>query len=90
MIPERINDYNWEAAFSFACGQPRAGCCSFATPEPILGLAVPATPFDREDVEEVIAAEDGIHDEKSWLGIFRLRDARFALVAAGCDYTGWD
>jgi hypothetical protein len=47
-------------------------------------------PFTREEVAEVIAAEDGQNDGDSWVGIFRLRDGRIGYLKAGCDYTGWD
>jgi hypothetical protein len=42
------------------------------------------------DVVEVIAAVEGEHDGAEWLAVVRLADGRYAVVAAGCDYTGWD
>jgi hypothetical protein len=47
-------------------------------------------PFTREEVSEVIAAEDGENDGDNWVGIFRLKDGRIGYLTAGCDYTGWD
>jgi hypothetical protein len=47
-------------------------------------------PFKREEVAEVIVAEEGEGDGDSWVGIFRLKDDRIGYLKAGCDYTGWD
>jgi hypothetical protein len=46
--------------------------------------------FDREDVAEVLATEDGENDSDNWVGVFLLKDGRYAYLTAGCDYTGWD
>lgn len=62
------------------------------------GVPVPAKPKDdvpldpvfREDVIRIHAIVDGIGDEQDWIGLFKLKDGRFATVVAGCDYTGWD
>lgn len=77
--PERVSDYDWGEAFAYA-----------ATPETYPGSAVLTTPFAREDVLVVIAAEDGEGDGASWVGVFLLKDGRFAVLRAGCDFTGWD
>jgi len=49
------------------------------------------------DVEEVVATDEGENEERNWLGVFKMkkgkdypREKRFAVVRAGCDYTGWD
>jgi hypothetical protein len=88
---ERLNDYNWKEAFG-AAGKDlytelgRQGCkpvvVQFAKP-------VSTEPFDREDVAEIIAIDDGENDGPNWIGVFRLKDGRYALIDAGCDYTGW-
>jgi hypothetical protein len=49
-----------------------------------------ADDFGIGDVAEVLRKEDGENDGPEWIGVFRLKDGRFAYVAAGCDYTGWD
>ncbi len=49
-----------------------------------------ADDFTREDVVAIIAHDDGEQDESDWLGLFVLRNGRFAALSAGCDYTGWD
>ena len=46
--------------------------------------------FDREDVVEIIAIDEGQNDEAPWVGIFKLSSGRFGFLKAGCDYTGWD
>lgn len=46
--------------------------------------------FSRSDVVEIIAAVNGENDAADWLGVFRLKDGRFAVASGGCDYTGWD
>jgi hypothetical protein len=84
-------NYDWRSVFSAACGHSQGGCYWSGTP-----MAVPPgsrcleIPFNIEDVVEVIASEDGEHDGDNWLGVFRLRDGRFGMVSAGCDYSGWD
>lgn len=75
---ERISDYDWEE--TFALSQP---------PEPTQGYGGGLEAFTREDVEEVIAAEDGENDGDHWEGVFRLKDGRFVFVSAWCDNTGW-
>lgn len=77
-IPPEISDYDWEQAFGFA------------SPDPIPGYAGSITAFTRQDVETIIAKDDGANDGPEWIGVFKLRDGRFACLRAGCDYTGWD
>lgn len=43
----------------------------------------------REDVAEVLGADDGENDGADWIGLFKLRDGRYLFLHAGCDYTGW-
>lgn len=47
-------------------------------------------PFAVDDVVDMKAAIPGHNDEDSWYWICELRDGRFFLVTASCDYTGWD
>lgn len=75
---DRISDYNWKEAFCLA--QP---------PKPVDGYNGSVDLFAREDVEHVVAAEDGENEGDSWEGVFRLKDGRFVFVSAWCDYTGW-
>lgn len=90
MLPE-LNDYDWAAAFAYA-GEPNG----YGSPDVILaapwldeGRVEPA-PFTREDVQRVIYMQAGENDAADWLGVFELKDGRFATLSAGCDYTGWD
>lgn len=34
--------------------------------------------------------EDGENDGEEWLCVGRLKDGRWFILSAGCDYTGWD
>ena len=49
-----------------------------------------ATEFTREDVKLILSAEEGENDGYAWIGLFLLKDGRFAALNAWCDYTGWD
>lgn len=90
MLPE-LDDYNWQAAFAYA-GEPDG----YGHPEVILAAPwldetrIAPTHFAREDVARIIYAQEGEHDGADWLGVFELKDGRFATLSAGCDYTGWD
>jgi hypothetical protein len=46
--------------------------------------------FFRFDVMSILYQVDGENDAYSWIGVFQLRDKKYAAVRAGCDYTGWD
>lgn len=46
--------------------------------------------FNREDVIEVIAMDDGSNDGPPWIGIFKLVSGKYGYLEAGCDHTGWD
>lgn len=78
MMDARLDTYDWEEAFKYA------------DPERCIGSKVSEAPFTREDVEEVIALSEGENDEADWLGLFLLKDGRYAFLTAWCDYTGWD
>lgn len=49
-----------------------------------------AVGFDIEDLTSTRFLSDGQNDGDAWIGVFLLRDGRWAYLAAGCDYTGWD
>lgn len=78
--PIELIDDDWYEAFQYA-DRPDA--------EPP-GTSVSADGFTRGDVIEVIAKVNGENDDADWVGVFRLRDGRYAYLSAGCDYTGWD
>lgn len=78
ILPE-LCDYDWREAFKYA-----------VTPAPLIGdLVVTRNGFAREDVVEILYRADGQNEEEEWVGVFRLRDGRFAVLRAGCDYSGW-
>jgi hypothetical protein len=86
---ERLDNYDWKEAFGYA-GEPDTNADANHDVAKVLGSNVPESPFSREDVAEIVAIEDGENDEESWLGVFKLKDGRYAMVEAGCCYTGWD
>lgn len=82
---DRLGGYNWKEAFKYAA-RPR----QVIPDRPIDPENAPEMPgFDRENVVEILAIHDGENDADDWVGIFRLDDGRFAVLSAGCDYTGW-
>ena len=75
---EQLNDYDWEEAFKYA------------SPTSILVEEfIDTSSFSQEDVVEIIAIEDGENDGSDWIGVFKLKDGRYASLRAWCDYTGW-
>jgi hypothetical protein len=90
-LDERIRGYDWEHAFQ-CCGPAEAEATTYNDPNvsAALGSSASAEPFQRFDVAEVLATSDGENDGLDWVGVFRLKDGRFAYLEAGCDYTGWD
>ena len=44
--------------------------------------------FTTEDVIEVLHLQEGENDVDLWVGVFKLKDNRYVLVDAWCDYTG--
>ncbi len=78
-IAELIEDYDWQCAFQYA-----------KDPQPCIGYTGSIAGASIEDVEEIIAYSNGENESAEWVGAFRLKDGRFLLLCAGCDYTGWD
>lgn len=93
-LEQMREDYDWCEAFGFA-GEPDT-CASTYQGGPDIRRAHPTasepsrSTFTLADVEEIEAASEGEHDERDWLCVGRLKDGRWFLLAAGCDYTGWD
>lgn len=48
-----------------------------------------AGPYSIKDVEEIIASSDGENDGEPWIGIYKMKDGKFLVLDASCDYTGW-
>jgi hypothetical protein len=79
-IEELMDDFDWQEAFA---------CAMRDDIRLVPGYTGSVAPFELGDVEEIVAISAGENDEESWVGVFRLRDGRFAFVSAWCDYTGW-
>jgi hypothetical protein len=91
-LDERIRGYDWENAFQ-CCGAGEEDASVYNSPSVSRALgdeAAAVDPFQRTDVRMVIATSDGENDGPAWLGLFKLKDGRYAFLSAGCDYTGWD
>jgi hypothetical protein len=79
-------DYDWAQVFADESDGNVDKVIEIAPP----GANVSDEPFGRDDVQKIIAAVEGENDEADWLGLFLLKDGRYAVCSGGCDYTGWD
>jgi len=57
--------------------------------EVISGDEADVSRIRRCDVANVVAAKNGAPGASEWMGVFRLRDGRFAIVIAICGVGGW-
>lgn len=82
---------DWREAFRFAAA-PHLACPHVA------GHADPAHPciagislarFDQDDVARVLYLGEGRPPRVAWLGVFALRDGRFAALRATACGGGW-
>lgn len=97
MLPE-LDTYDWREAFSYAqpheCeaghqhGPDNWDRWRWTKKKDKEFFAARA--FAREDVARIVGLSEGCNDELNWVGVFELKDGRFASLVAGCDYTGWD
>ena len=92
---ETLNTPQWEKVFEYA--DPEKHDCSEIGhdhgPRSVFGSDAKATAFTREDVTGICAIHVEPEDNNMWshwLGFFHLRDGRYAMIRAGCDYSGWD
>ena len=85
---EPLNTYDWKEAFKYAAPHKCEDGHSHG-PESVIVADVSTDAFTREDVEEIIALEEGENDGEAWVAVFKLKDGRFACLRAWCDYTGW-
>lgn len=46
--------------------------------------------FRVEDIANIHAEVPGQNDEDYWYWVIELKDGRFVLTSAWCDYPGWD
>lgn len=87
----RLEDNNWQEAFKYANGAEKS--CRVRghdhTPHKTITSTVSEATFDRDDVEFTFGMLNGENNGPQWIGVFHLKDGRFAVLRAGCDYTGW-
>lgn len=85
---EELKNGDWDEAFKYA--SPHVCSAGHAHgPSATIMSPVSTAEFTREDVTKIIALREGENDGESWVGIFALKDGRFAVLRAWCDYTGW-
>lgn len=79
-IDPRLDTYDWEHIFN-----------EYARPDRCVpdDTTTPTDPFTREDVETIFGLLEGDNDGPSWVGVFKLKDGRYAYLTGSCDYTGW-
>lgn len=85
---QELCDYDWEEVFKYATPKVCEAGHKHG-PAAVIGSPVSTDPFTREDVSRIIAMQNGENDGDTWVGVFQLHDGRFAVIRAGCDYTGW-
>jgi hypothetical protein len=85
MLPE-LETGNWDEVF----GEGSGGNCDAILPTICPGDTTPKHTFSREDVAEIHGQSEGENDGADWIMWGLLKDGRYFMVAAGCDYTGWD
>ncbi len=81
-----LQNFDWKEVFGYA-GEEDAH--EVSKPTAALGSSASTETFTREDVTYIIGLREGKNDEENWLCAGQLKDGRWFLVEAGCDYTGW-
>jgi hypothetical protein len=81
------DSFDWGSVFAYAANPRRRIWVPTDERTALSEIAQPG--FSQADVARVIAAVNGENDEASWVGAFELKDGRFAVVRAWCDFTGW-
>lgn len=101
-IPNELQEYNWDEAFGVAGDLLETGYDDInedsynkikhnsADIRPSREQNISLVPFDRRDIQQLIAYAEGERDRLRWLALMKLWDGRYAFLSAGCDYTGWD
>lgn len=80
MINYILDSYDWQEVFKY---------CASEYISPVIGWEGSRNGFTLKDIVSVVGYADGENDGANWIGLFELKDGRFAFVTAGCDYTGW-
>jgi hypothetical protein len=78
---------DWEEVFGFEGHGPRT---SNRVKECRPGSGIDTMPFERYDIDEIIASAEGERDEQEWICVCKLVDGRFAVAYGYCGYSGWD
>ncbi len=87
------DDYDWKEAWAYGGkheGTEAGNQGGPVSPTVCEGGSCSSEPLGASDIAEVIATSVGENDEREWVAVARLKDGRYAFVAAWCDYTGWD
>lgn len=75
-------NYDWREAFKFADKPTHV--------IPARRSEAPEPGFELFHVREIYHAVEGENDGADWVCLGQLRDGRWFVLNAGCDYTGWD
>ena len=94
---KQLSDGQWSSAFlmaltgDYAYGDDVAALCRAGKADAApLGSDVSTAGFAVEDVKKIIGIQEGENDGAAWEICGQLKDGRYFLLTAGCDYTGWD
>lgn len=83
---KELDCYDWDEVF----GEGSGGNCTAIEPDRAPGDPVLTTTFSREDVSLIKGQVEGENDGPDWIVWGQLKDGRWFIAMAGCDYTGWD
>lgn len=78
-LAEMREDHAWRSAMEVA-----------KVPYAIEGYTGPVAFSGWDDVDSVVACDEGENDGSAWIALLQLKDGRYLWLSAGCDYTGWD
>lgn len=82
-----LDSYDWQEVF----GEGNGGNCESLKPLKFYPTgSEEQIGFDREDVKAINGLDEGDNDGPDWIVWGVLKDDRWFVVRAGCDYTGWD
>jgi hypothetical protein len=81
-----LDSYNWEEVF----GEGSGGNCTPIVPNRSpTDRTTPIDTFKRNDVLLICGQQEGENDGRDWIVWGKLKDGRWFVARAGCDYTGW-
>lgn len=78
-LAAQFDNYDWDHIFSNYTSQP-----THTRERKVVDVS-----YASEDVDEILALEEGENDGPEWVGLFKMKDGKYLTVRAGCDYTGW-